>query len=167
MKNCFLALVALAMVSFPSLKAQTDIAKEEAAIKAVFEGEKAAFFRQDYVGMGEFWVHDPSTMKYWLTSKGSNKIIGWDNVNESQKKETEDNSWDRKKFTATFSNYRINITGDAAWVFCETTWDSINDKGEKIIFSRQERIVVLKKTDGKWKFSLYSIFQMPDQSTAK
>ena len=160
MKKSLLVLIVIALFTIPSLKGQTANAKEEVAIKAVFEAEKAAYFKQDYVAMGEFWIKEPTTMKYWLGSKGSTKIIGWDNINASQKKETEDNSFDRKQITATFSNYQINIMGNSAWIFCETNWVG-KVKGEDFNL-KQERIVVMKKVDGKWKFSLYGIFQMPN-----
>jgi hypothetical protein len=163
MKKYLSVLLGIALFICPSLKGQTDLAKEEAAIKAAFEGEKAAYFKQDHVGMGEYWVKEPTTMKYWLGPEGSTKIVGWENVDASQKKETENNDLDRKQTKVTFSNYRINIMGNSAWVFCETDWDGIY-KGEKFTL-KQERIVVLKKVDGKWKFSLYGIFQLPKPET--
>lgn len=159
MKKYLSVLLGMSLFMCLSLKGQTDLAKEETAIKAAFEGEKAAYFKQDHVGMGEYWVKEPTTMKYWLGPEGSTKIVGWENVDASQKKETENNDLDRKQTKVTFSNYRINIMENSAWVFCETDWDGIY-KGEKFTL-KQERIVVLKKVDGKWKFSLYGIFQMP------
>ena len=159
MKKSLSVLFVIALFTSLPLKGQIDNAKEEAAIKAVFEADRASYLKQDYVGMGEFWVKEPTTMKYWLSPEGSTKIIGWENVNASQKKETEDNSWDRKQVTATFSNYQINIMGNSAWIFCETNWVGLM-KGEKFNL-KQERIVVMKKVEGKWKFSLYGIFQIP------
>ena len=160
MKKSLSILFVIALFTCPSLKGQTDNAKEEAAIKAVFEADKTAYFNQDYVAMGECWVKEPSTMKYWLGSKGSTKIVGWENVNASQKKETEDNSWDRKQIKATFSNYQINITGNSAWVYCETTWEGVM-KGEKFNL-KQDRIVVMEKVEGKWKYALHAILQLPN-----
>ena len=151
----------ITMFICPSLKGQTNNAKEEAAIKAVFEAEKTAYFNQDHIGMGENWVKESSTMKYWLNAKGSTKIVGWENVDASQKKETEDDTWDRNQMKATFSNYKINIMDNCAWVFCETDWEGMY-KGEKFN-SKQERIVVMKKVDGKWKFSLVGIFRIPNE----
>jgi hypothetical protein len=98
-------------------------------------------------------------MKYWFTSKGPTKIDGWDNINASQKKESEDTTWDRKQVKATFSNYQIEIMGESAWVFYEATWEGIF-RGDTMIL-KQNRIVVMKKVDGKWKYSLHSIFQIP------
>ncbi|NMC60989.1 MAG: nuclear transport factor 2 family protein [Candidatus Methanofastidiosa archaeon] len=161
MKKSVLILAGITLFFCSNLQGQ--ITKEEAAIKAAFEGEKAAFFKQDHVGMGEYWVKEPATMKYWLGPEGSTKIVGWENVDASQKKETEDNRWDRNQMKATFSNYKINIMGNSAWVFCETDWDGINN-GKKFNL-KQERIVVLKKVDDKWKFSLYGIFQLPNSET--
>ena len=160
MKKSLLVFVVMALFIYPSLKAQTDNAKEEAAIKAVFEADKTAYFKQDYVGMGECWVKEPTSMKYWLSSKGPEKIVGWENINASQKKETEDNSWDRKQMKATFSNYQIKITGNSAWVYCETTWEGVM-KGEKFIL-KQDRIVVMEKVAGKWKYALHAILQLPN-----
>jgi len=142
-----------------SFKGETDIAKEKEAIKAVFEAEKTAYFNQNNIEMGEYWIKKPTSMKYWLTSKGSTKIDGWENINASQKKETEDNSWDRKKMKATYSDYQINITGNSAWIFCKTTWEG-DFNGEKFNL-KQERIVVMEKDDGKWKYALHAIFELP------
>ena len=76
MKKSLLVFVVMALFTCPSLRAQTDNAKEEVAIKAVFEADKTAYFKQDYVGMGECWVKEPTSMKYWLSSKGPEKIVG-------------------------------------------------------------------------------------------
>ena len=125
MKKCLSILFVMALIACPSLKGQADNAKEEAAIKAVFEAEKTAYFNQDYIAMGEYWVKEASTMKYWLDHKGSENFVGWENVDASQKKETENNSWDRDQMKAKFSNYKINIMDNSAWVFCETDWEGI------------------------------------------
>lgn len=154
-----MALFALILLAGTSCEKKIDIEKEKEAIKALFEEDKAAYFNQDYNGMGECWAKEPSSTKIWISSGGLSKIDGWENINDSQKKETEDNSWDRKQVKATFSNYQIDVVDESAWVFCETSWEGI--LGSDTINSKQNRIVVLKRLDGKWKFAMVAIYQIP------
>jgi hypothetical protein len=56
MKKVLFPFIALIMLTYISCKEKVDIAKEKEAIKAVFEQEKTAYFKQDYAGIGEFWV---------------------------------------------------------------------------------------------------------------
>jgi hypothetical protein len=165
MKKYLLVLFYLFFLTGISCKEKIDVEKEKEAIKTVFEQEKAAYFNQDNNAIGEFWMKEPSSMKYWLSSDGPNKIDGWDNINMSQKKETEDNSWDRKKVTATYSDFQINIMGESAWVYCATTWEGVF-RGDTMK-AKQNRFVVLRKVDGKWKYALHAILQIPEKTPVK
>lgn len=155
-----MVLVTLIFLIGISCEDKIDIEKEKEAIKVVFEADKASYFNQDYVGMGECWVKDSSSIKLWTSAKGLTKIVGWENINASQKKETENNSWDRKQVKATFLNYQIDIMDESAWVVCETLWEGI--WGSDTINLKQNRIVVLKKVDGKWKYALHAILAPTD-----
>jgi hypothetical protein len=160
MKKYFMVLATLIFVLGTSCEEKINIEKEKEAIKAVFEADKTAYFNQDFNAMGELWIKEPSSIKIFMSDKGLTKYEGWENINASQKKETEDNSWDRKQVKATFLNYNIDLIDDeSASVVCETAWDGIF--GADTLSLKQSRIVVLKKVDGKWKYSLHSIFNIP------
>jgi len=159
MKIKLFILITLAVWVFTSCVEKIDIAKEEAAIKAAFEAEKTAYLKQDAAAMAEFWVHDASSQKIWISTTGENVISGWENINTSQQKEVADNSWDRNLMTCTFSDYQINIMDESAWITNKTNWKgTMNDKP---FDANQSRIVVMKKVNGKWKFALMSIYNYP------
>ena len=122
MKTKLFIVLALVFWAGTSCEKKIDLAKEQEAIKAVFEADRGTYFKQDYVGVGDCWIKEPSTTKIWLNGKEETRIVGWDNIDASHKKEAEDNSWDRKQTTAKFSNYQIDMMGNSAWVYCETNW---------------------------------------------
>jgi hypothetical protein len=157
MKKHLLSLLTLILITATSCQKKIDIEKEKEAIKAVFEQEKDAFFKQDYASMSNYWVNEPSSIKMFISSKGQTKYEGGDNIIASEKKETGDNSWDRKLVTATFTNYQIDVMNNSAWVLCETHWKGII-RTDTITDYAQTRISVLKKVDGNWKFSLMAIY---------
>jgi hypothetical protein len=153
MKKYLLTLFALLFLAGTSCKEKIDIEKE--AIKAVIEEEKNAFFGQDYARMAETWVQEPSSFKVFLTNKGYSKDEGWDAISKSDQKNVQDNSWDRKLMTLTFSNYQIDVMNNSAWVLLDAHWEGIY-KGDTTSMY-QTRINVLKKVDGKWKFTLMAM----------
>ena len=160
MKKGLVALLVLGVLAFVSCEKKVDIEKEREAIKATFEAEKAGFFNRDFVAMGTTWIKEPSAQKIFMTDKGQTKIIGWENISASDRKATEDSSWDRKLVTVTFSNYQIDIMDESAWVVCDTDWSGVfKDQPMKL---RQSRISVLKKTNGEWKFAVMAIYQIPE-----
>ena len=140
-----------------SCQNKIDVAKEEAAIKALIEADRAAYFKQDYNGVGDCWIKEPSSVKIWVDGSKETKIVGWDNINESQKKESENISWDRNKSKVTFSNYQFDIDANFAWVYYEADWEAYTDDGIKNL--RQGRIVILKKSEGKWKYALFLLYK--------
>jgi len=165
MKKSLVVFAVLGLIVFTSCQQRVDVGKEKEAIKAVFEADKSAYFNRDYVSMGETWAKEPSSMKIWQSDTGLIKIEGWENVNASQRKETEDDSWDRKKVNATFSNYQIDVMNDSAWVVCDTDWGGV--VGDKPMKLRQSRIAFLKKINGEWKFSLIAIYQIPEAQASE
>jgi len=51
------------------------------------------------------------------------------------------------------------VMGDSAWVVCDTDWSgSLKDRPVKL---KQSRISVLKKINGRWKFALMAIYEIP------
>lgn len=159
MKTKLFILLTLAIWVFTACEEKIDIAKEEAAIKAVFEAEKTTYLKQDAAAMAEFWVQNASSQKIWYSTTGENVILGWENINASQQKEVADTSWDRKQVTCTFSDFQIDIMDESAWVTSKTNWKG--NFGGKLMDMNQSRIAVMKKVKGNWKFALMAIYNFP------
>ena len=159
MKTKLFILITLAIWVFTSCEEKIDLAKEEAAIKAVFEAEKTAYLKQDAAAMVEFWVQDASAQKIWYSGKDENAIVGWENINASQQKEVGDTTWDRSQMDCTFSDFKIDIMDESAWITSKTNWKgTMNDKPFE---ANQSRIIVMKKVNGNWKFALMAIYNFP------
>ena len=164
MKTKLFFLMTLAIWVFAACEEKIDIAKEEAAIKAVFEADKTAYLNQDAAAMAEFWVHEPSSKKIFQSATGESVISGWENINASQQKEVDDASWDRKQVTCTFSDFEIDIMDESAWITSKTNWKgTMNDKPFEV---NQSRIVVMKQLDGNWKFAMMAIYDLPMEEKA-
>ena len=155
----FIFLVIISLLYFSSCEEKVNVEKEKEAIKNVFEQESAAFFNQDYVKMGGYYLNDPSTVKMFIGEKGIGRYDGWDKINIQNQKETSDTTWDRKKIQANFLNYQINVEDETAWVLCDTHWEGIF-KGDTVTLD-QFRISVMKKVDDQWKFWLIAIYGIP------
>lgn len=161
MKTKHFFLMTLAIWAFNSCEERIEIAKEEAAIKAVFEADKTAYFKQDAAAMAEFWVQEATSQKIRYSTTGENVIHGWENINASQQKKVADNSWDRSLITCTFSDFEIDIMDESAWITSKANWKGIF-KGQQIEIN-QSRIAVMKNVDGKWKFALLAIYNLPTE----
>ncbi len=159
MKTKLFMLFTLAIWVFTACEEKIDIAKEEAAIKAVFEADKTAYLNQDATAMAEFWVQDASSQKIFQSTTGENVISGWENINVSQQKEVADTTWDRSLVACTFSDFKINISDESAWVTSKTNWKG-TFKGQQADMN-QSRIAVMKKVNGNWKFALMAIYNFP------
>lgn len=159
MKKILLALFVLSFLATTSCQEKIDTAKEEAAIKAVFEEEKDAFFSQDAARMAETWIQEPSSVKIYMTDKGQTKSDGWSAISKHDQENIKDNSWDRKLVKLVFSDFQINVRNTNAWVMCAAKWDGIFRSDT--LSSSQTRINILKKVSGKWKFELMAIYQIP------
>jgi hypothetical protein len=159
MKTKLCSLMTLAIGVFAACEEKIELAKEEAAIKAVFEADKTAYLNQDNASLAEFWVHEPSSKKIFQSATGERVISGWENINSSQQKELDDTSWDRKQITCTFSDFEIDIMDESAWVTSKTIWKgTMNNKPFE---ANQSRIVVMKNVNGNWKFALMAIYNYP------
>lgn len=159
MKTKLLFISSIFFCFFLSCEEKVDTAKEATAIKAVFEAEKEAYLKQDNAAMGTYWVQDQTSQKIWHSATGERTIIGWEDINASQLKEVNDNSWDRKQMTCTFSDFKIDIMDESAWVTSNNTWKGVMDG--KPFEAKQSRISVMKQIDGKWKFALMAIYNFP------
>jgi len=157
MKKYLWILFTLSLINGISCQNKVDTRKEEEAIKAVIEADRAAYFKQDYNGVGDCWIKEPSSVKIWVDGQKETKIVGWDNINASQKEEAENKSWDRNKSKVTFSNYLFDIAPNNAWVYHEANWEVYSNN--EVMNIKQGRIVILKKVEGKWKYALFMLYK--------
>jgi hypothetical protein len=162
MKKLFFPLIAVVMIAFTFCKPTVDIEKEKEAIKAVFEAEKEGYFSQDASRMAETWVKDPSSVKLYMGKTGQQLFNGWDAVSKHDQSIVKDTTWNRKLITANYLDFQIDIIGDAAWVLSKAHFGGI--MGTDTISLEQTRLNVLKKVDGKWKFSLMAIYNIPAEA---
>lgn len=153
-KLVFVALTVILLAGI-SCQKKTDIEKEKAAIKAVIEEEKNAFFAQDYNRIAETWAQEPSSYKIYMDDKGYTKYEGWEAISKHDQVNVQDTSLDRKSIKLSFTNYQFDIMNNSAWGLFDAHWSGIS-KGDTIN-SYQTRIVVLKKVNGEWKFTLMAM----------
>jgi hypothetical protein len=162
MKKLVLLLPAVIFMTLVSCEEKIDINKEKEAIKAVFEQEKAGFFNQDYATMAETWIQEPSSVKIYMSAEGQTKFEGWEAISKHDQENLADTTWNRKLFTLTFLNYKINLLDDeSAWVMSEAKWEGIYQGAP--MKTVQTRINILQKTNGKWKFALMAIYNQPQE----
>ena len=155
MKKLALFTPVLIMVTVISCKARMDVAKEKEDIIAVIENEKEAYFNQDYSGISEAWIQEPSSYKIYMNENGNILFDGWDAISKHDQENLQDTSWDRSQVRMDFSNYRINVIDNTAWVLFDCHTNGIV-QGDTISIL-DTRIYVLKKVEGNWKFSLMAM----------
>lgn len=160
---CSLTLLCgLAIPAVPCLSA-VDTEAEKTAIRAVLEEEKAGFFARDAAKMADTWVHGPAVMKLYVTEKGETRFVGWDAVSAHDKQNVAGHDADLSQLKVEFSDYHITVSDHGAWAVLKATWVG-SYKGEKIDIV-QTRVNVLEKVDGKWKFVLMAIYNLPPKPT--
>lgn len=155
MKKLVYIALTIVLLAGISCQTKTDIEKEKVAIKAVIEEEKNAFFAQDYDRMAETWAQEPSSYKVYMDDKGYTKYEGWDAISKHDQGNVRDTSFDRKSINLSFTNYQFDIMNNSAWCLFDAQWAGIS-KGDTIN-SYQTRIVVLKKVNREWKFTLMAM----------
>jgi hypothetical protein len=139
--NCFL------------IKGQTDNPKEEAAIKAVIEGEIKASFNGDYSTWEGFFVHEPYLVWMQAWKDGYASSVGWDEIGTQAK------NWVKpeRKGTLTFDgnyDYKIRIYDNAAYVSFKSK-SSLNSGSQGNVSGSME-VRLLEKHDGIWRIAYLS-----------
>jgi len=155
MKKLVYVSLTVILLACLSCQKKTDTEKEKTAIEAVIEQEKDAFFARDINMMAETWAQEPSSLKVYMNDKGYTKYEGWDAISKHDQSNLQDTSFDRKAVTLSFTNFQFDIMGNSAWGLFDAHWAGISN-GDTID-SYQTRIVVLKKLDGEWKFTLMAM----------
>ncbi|MGB8703887.1 MAG: endo-arabinase [Gillisia sp.] len=138
----------LSMISVLQISAQN---KDETAIKQVLEKESATWREGDVEAHAECWEIKPYSRI--LISTGDGKLI--DLPPEYMINPPEDMMGGGG--TSENSNYRMNISGNNAWVSHDEV--SISKNGEK---SYSSEFRILEKIEGKWKLVGQSIHIRPN-----
>jgi len=150
MKNFLSLSLAVIVFSIIACSGKMDIEKEMAAIQAVIEEEKDAFFAQDFNRMAATWVQEPSSVKLYMAGKGPVEFLGWEKIAEHDKENIPKSPSEYEKMNCIFSDYNFNINDDNSWVVLKATWDGLyNGKQQHI---EQTKILAFKKIEGKWKW---------------
>ena len=148
-------LVTIIFLAGTACQERIDIDKEKEAIKAVIEAEKEAYYSCDYPRIAETWIQDPSSYKIYLNQNGNSIFESWEAISKHDQQNVQDTSWDRSQLKMDFSNYRINIIENTAWVLFDCYNNGIN-QGDTISILNT-RIYVLRKVEGRWRFSLMAM----------
>ena len=149
----YLLITGAAMV-LPS-GAANDSSKENEAIMAVIEKEKSAYLALDFAAMADTWVQKPSSMKVYLSAGKETRIDGWDAISAQDKAALAAVPPGASRPQIDFSDYRITVQGDTAWVTHKADWKGVANG--KPLSSTQSRVDVLTKEGGKWKFTMMAI----------
>lgn len=140
--------------------AAVDAQKEKDAVKAVIEEERAAYLALDEARMAATWIQQPSSTKLFVFEGKETRIDGYAAIAAGTRKELD---WERALESASrsrfeFSNYRITLQGDSAWVVMNAKWEGVFK--ETPSSSTQSRVYVLQKENGHWKIALMAISQL-------
>jgi hypothetical protein len=153
MKKSLSILFVIALFTCPILKGQTANAKEEAAIKAVIEGEIKASFDGDYDTWTSFFVHEPYMvwMQAWKDGKACWK--GWQEISTQAKNFVKPERKGSMIFNGNY-DYLIRIYDNATYVSftCKSTRIS---QGQSNVSDAME-VRFLEKHNGIWKIAYLS-----------
>jgi hypothetical protein len=153
MKKSLSVLFVIALVACPSLKGQTDKAKEEVAIKAVIEGEINASFNGDYNAWTSFFVHEPYMVWMQAWKEGKSCWKGWQEISTEAKSFVKPDRKGRIIFNGNY-DYIIRIYNNAAYVSFKCKRTSISQGQSTISDSMEVRF--LEKSVGGWKIAYLS-----------
>lgn len=167
MKKYLHSLIAVCLLAGISCQQETDIEKEKEAIIAVIEEEWDAWFKFDIDRLNAIWYQGASSRKIDVCKYcGTNEFIGWDDISKENKRmviPTPEKIENRKKLTAQFTNYDINVFGNTALAYHESTWSGLRS-GEPFHFE-EHRILHFQKIDGEWKIDLLTHYTFPEEVT--
>jgi hypothetical protein len=140
--KCILRLSLFTSLIFLSCQHKTD---ESAAIKKVLEKESATWRAGDFKGHADCWQIQPYSRILVSTTDGNTYDVDPENINNP--KAAMGNGG-----VSVNTNYKMNLTGNNAWV--SHNEESTSKEGKKT-FSYEIRI--LEKINGQWKLVAQSI----------
>jgi hypothetical protein len=142
----------LLFVVCTSCKEKIDVAKEEAAIKAVIEEENNAFIAMDFNRFSATYVQDETNIRLTADKSTYNYWIGWKEIGSAFKKYF-DSAPTRSDSKYVKTDYKIKVYSESAW---ETHKELVYDnKGE--VIAKLITVRILEKVNGKWKIAFLSV----------
>jgi len=145
----------------PSCQRRVDTQKEEQAIKVVIEAEKKGFFDKSLEEMAATWVQDSSSAKVFMSRDGEIDLLGWPKINDQSRQEIPRHDSTYQNARLQFSNYQFHIYETSAWAIFKADWNW--SRGGQPEHLQQTRITAFEKVDGKWKFTLMAIYNVPPE----
>jgi hypothetical protein len=162
MKRTFFILSSLLLFVclFYSCQPQVDIEAAKKAIIAVNEEERDAYFDKDISKLGDIWLQDSGSKRYFTSEKSLTVLNGWTEI-EANYQENFEAGWldDYEDVKADFLNYEITISGNSAMVYHDIHWTGmhLNEPFEV----NQKRILNMVNQDGTWKICLTAQMTVP------
>lgn len=151
MKNQLLALFTVIFFASISCQEKIDVEKEQEAIKAVLEKATQAWLDKDFEVMSSVWVHDENAIRLNAGKGGHGMTEGWDNQ-ETRYKTFFKNNPEPSTNKQLFSNYRIRVYPESAWVMVEN--NTVDSEGS--IINKALHTYILEKSDNQWKIASLS-----------
>jgi hypothetical protein len=153
MKKYLLALLILIFAVRTSCQEKIDIPKEEAAIKAVIEGEIKASFDGDYDRWASFFVQEPYMVWMQAWKEGYVSWKGWQEVSKAAKNFVKP---ERKGSMIHNGNYDyiIRIYDNAAFVSFKCKSSTFSEGQSKESDAMEVRF--LENHEGNWKIAYLS-----------
>jgi ketosteroid isomerase-like protein len=151
-------LVAFSLLAGVCCQDKSAIEKEKAAIKAVIEEEKAAYYEQDLSRLDDSWIQEPSSRKLFLSPNGITELDGWTKIHQNNVEATEI-KWNEPMEPARYSNFTINVYGNTALVLLDSNHNIKNQDEASTL--KMRRILHMVKIDGEWKIDFMAMYFLP------
>jgi len=138
--------------------------EESAKIMDVIKGEYQAYFKKDYEGWSEKFIHE-DYLKAWGFWEGYPEKIRqyntWEELATDKKKRMVNEIkayWDENKPGMNISEFDIQIRGDVAWItFKQRSTDQETDE----FLGKSLETRILEKINGKWKIAYLNFLYLP------
>ena len=157
MKNLSFVFIYGMVFLFSACQPKVDIEKEKGSIKAVLEGETAAFLARDLDKVSSFYVQDELNTRLQQTCSAENPVYsGWSNVKSFLENMMKESGNENTSYKNSKEDLIIKIKGDCAWVVNKDVW-SWEAKGIPAT-AYGIQTTFMEKIDGTWKISMFSYF---------
>jgi len=145
-----------------SCQEKIDVSKEKEAIKTVLEKATKAWLDRDFETMTSVWVQDETATRLNATKGVYGITEGWDNQ-ESRYKTFFKNNPEPGTSKQLFSNYRIKVYPESAWVMVDNS--SVDSNGATV--NKALHTYILEKLDNQWKIASLSTIGISSYENAE
>jgi len=134
-----------------SCEQKIDVGKEQDAIKAVLEKSSKAWSDRDFESIASVWIQDETSTRIGATNGSFGITQGWDGQ-EARYKTFFENNPEPSANKEIFSNYRMKVYNESAWVILDNT--IVNSDGETL--NKAMHTYILEKVNNQWKIAALS-----------